>query len=174
MKLNLGSGNCYVSGWINVDWETPHRVDERVDLRGPLPWPDGSVSLVYAGHVFEHLTYGECCDLAKRLLACMARDGRLVVVSPDIEVAERMVADGTFDDRHHSLESLRHGAGRWAGDVHQWETTAQHVVDLLRGSGWPTVTDRGGVAALDDYWPVFDRKPKWQLAVEAIATVGRP
>lgn len=168
MKLNLGCGDRYVDGWVNVDWDTPHRVDQRVDLAGELPeeWR-GRISRVYAGHVLEHLSYDTCADLSMRLREFADPAGCVFVsVGPDVDIAERMVRDGTFDFTYHSLETLKYGAGRWAGDVHLWETTGPLVADLVRKAGWPVVhlltTEQ-----LEGGWPVVERQWKWQYAVRA-------
>jgi hypothetical protein len=97
--------------------------------------------------------------------------GLMMVVGPDVPLAERMIAEGTFDFTFHNLESLKFGAGRWAGDVHQWECSAGIVVRLCRDAGWPVVTDLG-IRSVDEFWPVADRAPLWQCAVRAY--VGSP
>lgn len=171
MKLNLGCGDRYVAGWHNVDYGTPCHVDERLDLRGELPWTN--VTHAYAGHVLEHLSLDDCAQLLTRLRACMAdTGGLLLVVGPDVQVAEKMIQDGTFDSTYHSLESLYDGAARWDGDEHQWGCTADLVAQLLRDAGWPVVDDLGGVAGLNGLaegpsWPIADRTPQWQCAVRA-------
>lgn len=166
MKLNLGCGDRYVENWTNVDYGSPHRMDQNVDLTGPLPWGLHAISQVYAGHLFEHLTPNACFELATRLHQCMVLGGVLVAVGPDIEVTERMIVAGTFDYTYHSLESLRNGAHRWPGDEHQWETTGVAVAELLRAAGWSSV-HQIELADLDDDWPVADREPLWQYAIKA-------
>lgn len=169
MKLNLGCGDRYVEGWINVDHDTPHRADVRIDLASPdpLPWEEGSITHVYAGHLLEHLSRKESYALVKKLLPCMSKDGGVVVaVGPDIPLAKKMIADGTFDFTYHSLESLRDGAGRWAGDVHQWETSGPLVASMFTRAGWPHVRNLG-IAKLEGGWPVADPAPQWQYAVRA-------
>lgn len=166
-KLNLGCGDRYVDGWVNVDFASPHSMDQRVDLTGELPWPEGSISHVYAGHLLEHLTPDQCSALAERLLVCMEPiGGVLVAVGPDIDVAERMIADGTFDHSWGTLDMLKHGAGRWAGDVHQWETTGPKVAAIFGAAGWPIV-HHFGIAQLEGAWPVADRNQLWQYACSA-------
>lgn len=168
MKLNLGCGDRYVSGWTNVDFQTPRKVDERVDLTGPLPksWR-GNVKYIYAGHLLEHITEDECHKLAKRLLKVSHPDGCLfVAVGPDVEVAEEMVYNGTFDHTWGTLDEIKNGAGRWAGDVHMWETTGRSVGKIIQDAGWPVVR----VLSLDvlpNFWPVADRTQKWQYVVRA-------
>jgi predicted SAM-dependent methyltransferase len=163
VRLNLGCGETYIDGWVNVDHQSPFPADERVDLTGPLPWPAGSITHVYAGHVLEHLTHDQCADLAKRLLDCMNADGVLIAVGPDIDAAIRL-SGGTNRVGKHSLEVIRHGGHRWPGDVHLWETTAANVTDLLAEAGW--VVDDIGITNIDAEWPVARRDP-WQYGVQA-------
>ena len=167
LSLNLGCGDRYVDGWVNVDYGTPHRHDQTVDLTGRLPWEPGSVSRIYAGHLLEHITQEEGLGLLRRLLVCADPAGcTLVLVGPDVVVAEKMIADGTFDFTYHSLESIKNGAGRWAGDVHLWETTGPLVAQLVAEAGWPVVHALT-IAQLEGGWPVADREPQWQYAVRA-------
>ena len=167
LKLNLGCGDRYAPGWVNVDFGTPHVVDEVVDLRGALPWSELDVMHVYMGHVLEHLTLDDCERLLTRLLPCMVYLGEIMVVGPDVLRAERMIADGTFDfSWGHTLESLRHGGGRWSGDEHMWECNEMKVVDLLTKTGWTDIKTMS-IDEVSSYWPVADRAPRWQCAVTA-------
>lgn len=164
MKINLGCGDRYANGWHNVDHAgSPHRKDATIDLTGPLPWPVGSLQLVYAGHLLEHLSLDECRFLLDRLRPCVAVDGGLMVVGPDLDRARTLAAAGVLDV---SLESLQCGAHRWPGDEHQWECTPGVIVDLLTATGWQGIVEVpiGEVPAV---WPVADRRPIWQCAVTA-------
>jgi len=162
VRLNLGCADRYVEGWHNVDHEScPHRRDETVDLTGPLPWPDHSITHAYAGHVLEHLTRDQCLKLLTDLRDRMVPGGQIMVVGPDIELAQRLGA-GPW----HTMDELRHGGKRWPGDEHQWECTAALVEQLLWDAGWLWVTDVG-IVNVDPSWPVVDRVPLWQLAVSA-------
>lgn len=164
MRLNLGAGDSYVQKWHNVDRDScPFKRDETVDLTGPLPWPAESISLVYAGHVLEHLTEDQCRTLLAELLKRMMPGGQILVVGPDLELAQRL---GTGP--HHTLDELRHGARRWEGDEHRWECTTAKVVQLLTETGWSHVTDVG-IGNVPVFWPVVDRAPQWQLAVRGEA-----
>lgn len=167
MRVNLGCGDQYAPGWINVDHGSPHRKDLDVDLTGPLPWPAGSIQRAYAGHVLEHLTKPECVDLLERLRECVAPLGELMIVGPDVGIAQRMAEAGTLDV---TMDSLRFGAGRWSGDVHQWECTSAGIVNLLQTAGWREITPMW----IDDVppeWPVAYRGPQWQCAVLARRSV---
>ncbi len=163
MKLNLGCGDRYVDGWHNVDRaDMPYRKDESFDLRtGLLPWRD--VKYAYAGHVLEHLFVDHVIVLLTALRECMADDGELMVVGPDVIVAQGMAVAGTLDV---TMDSLRYGAARWPGDEHRWECTGWAVERLLLVTGWERVR-RIGINNVPDLWPVADRRPQWQCAVSA-------
>ncbi len=53
MRLNLGAADGRVEGFISVDIAPP--ADQIVDLSGPWPWADSSVSEVLAHDVIEHI-----------------------------------------------------------------------------------------------------------------------
>ena len=164
MKLNLGCGDRYAEGWINVDHAgSPHRKDVELDLTGNLPWDHMTVSYIYAGHLLEHLTIDQCWSLLGRLRICIHPQGVLMVVGPDCLRAQEMAEAGTLGV---TMDSLKHGASRWPGDEHQWECDQKQVVNLLQQSGWGKIYDLS-IGNVDPMWPVADRGPQWQFAVEA-------
>jgi predicted SAM-dependent methyltransferase len=162
MKINLGCGDRYADGWHNVDWAgSPHRKDETLDLLMPLPWT--GITHAYAGHILEHLRVGDCLVVLRRLRECMASSGELMVVGPDVLIAQGMAVAGTLDV---TMDSLTQGGHRWHGDEHRWHCTTFDVEELLRSAGWRQVT-RVGIPNVPDMWPVADRGPRWQCAVSA-------
>lgn len=169
MRLNLGCGDRYVEGWTNVDLPgMPHMADQRVDLTGELPWPQHSLSQIYAGHVLEHLKFPEAARLVARLKPLMRNQGTIMLVGPDIDLAEKMIAAGA-EMWGATLDSLKYGAGRWSGDVHHWECTQAALEDMLRDAGWSDITGMDIQEAAAHDWPVADPRPRWQCAVTATA-----
>lgn len=61
LRLNLGANNRRFPGFVSVDIAPP--ADQLVDLGGPWPWKDSSVSEVLAYDVFEHI--GPCDHVSK-------------------------------------------------------------------------------------------------------------
>lgn len=163
MKLNLGCGDRYINGWHNVDRaDMPHRKDEAVDLRtSALPWV--GVSYAYAGHILEHLFIEYVVVMLRALRECMAPDGELMVVGPDVVKAQGMAVAGTLDV---TMESLENGGHRWPGDEHRWHCTAWGVSRMLEVTGWQGIK-RMGIDQVPEFWPVADRGPQWQCAVSA-------
>lgn len=87
MKLNAGSGEHYVQGWVNVEAQPKFRADLHADLAS-VPLPGGSVEKIFACHVLEHVEYRRHLPLVlaefRRLLA---PGGQLCVVGPDAQRA---------------------------------------------------------------------------------------
>jgi hypothetical protein len=162
--LNLGCGDRYAQGWVNVDFGSPHRKDREIDLIGELPWEHDSILHVYMGHVLEHLTPAQATVLLERLYPLVRPEGQIMIVGPDVKLAEKLQAQGYVLEV--PLEHLRHGAGRWAGDEHMWECTAAGLTRLLRTSGWKSI-ENVGIENVAEFWPVAVRGPKWQCAVSA-------
>ena len=166
MRLNLGCGEQYADDWHNVDFKSPHRKDETVDLTGELPWPAGSVAQVYAGHLLEHLTLDECAALLSRIKTCMVRYGAIMIVGPDVELAEVLQLQGYALEV--PLEQLKYGAGRWAGDEHKWLCTRRQLTDLLQAAGFKEIVELS-IDQVPRLWPVAFRGPKWQVGVGGLA-----
>ena len=165
MKLNLGCGDRYVDGWHNVDFAgSPHRKDEEIDLRrNDLPWT--GVELAYAGHVLEHLFVNEAITLLAALRKCMAPKGELMVVGPDVILAEGLAITNSLGFGH-TLDSIKHGGFRWHGDEHRWQCTQWDVMAMLKAAGWSQIQNVG-IGNVPDVWPIADRGPQWQCAVSA-------
>jgi predicted SAM-dependent methyltransferase len=93
LKLNLGCGSERKPGWINVDlWS---HADLQLDVREALPFVEGSVSIIYSEHFFEHLEYpAEIAHLLRESLRVLEPGGRFSVGVPDAEEALLQYAQG--------------------------------------------------------------------------------
>lgn len=167
-NINLGCGDRYAPDWWNVDVATmPFRVDEVVDLRGDLPWPDNSIVRAYAGHVLEHLYPSEAQALCYRLRQKMIHGGQFMVVGPECDLGDELLKNGP-DEFGATIESLTLGGHRWPGDEHRWRSTITETAYILACAGWKTqqVMHMNDVVA--EGWPVADPRPKWQFALKAV------
>lgn len=70
-KLNMGSGDEYMEGFVNLDNNSQHKVDVLHDLnKFPYPFKDNSFEFIYASNILEHLddvpaVMKELCRIAK-------------------------------------------------------------------------------------------------------------
>lgn len=183
IKLHLGCGLVTPDGWINVDgswnaWLAKHpwlrRLAVRIgvlprrwadidwkpnvliyDLRKTLPWPDGSVSAVYAAHLLEHLYREEVVRLLRECHRVLVEPrGVLRVVVPDLRhIVDLYLEDGDADMM---MERLRGRPARPPGNnllfrlyhaakdfhSHKWMYDAPSMMQLFRETGFVDVAQR--------------------------------
>lgn len=84
-KVNLGCGNRYAKGWINLDFRSDSADVVPHNLLCPLPFNDNEVDIIYSSHVLEHFSR----DIGKTLIeSCYNKlkpNGILRIVVPDLE-----------------------------------------------------------------------------------------
>ncbi len=90
IKLNLGCGNDYKEGWINIDnnyYGTDYKLDFNWDLSKLLLFPDESVDYIFSEHFFEHLTYQQALLLMKDCYRCLKDGGIIRTAMPDLKAS---------------------------------------------------------------------------------------
>ena len=95
LRLNLGSGEDHMDGFINID-----KYDKDADVMADiteLPYDNGSVSEVHAYQVFEHIAYNLDDKLFEEITRVLETGGKLIVETPDFDVACQMVLDTGID-----------------------------------------------------------------------------
>jgi len=98
VRLNIGAGDFPLpaaDGWVNVDAiPTLAGADLCLDVTAhALPFADGEVAEVYAGHFLEHLTREQVPAFLAEVRRVLVPGGRFGVVVPDTrEVMRRYVA----------------------------------------------------------------------------------
>ena len=157
MKLNLGSGPFPAGdGWTNVDAHELEGVDLVANILD-LPLEDGSVELIYAGHVFEHLTYLDQLPIAlEEMKRILAPGGTMMVVGPDLDRARAgwpHEVDGMWPTDPDGLEPM----------LHSWPPTAPMMRDALVHAGWNAAEIP--IADVPKLWPVVSYIG-WQFAFD--------
>jgi len=96
LAVNLGCGNDYIDGWINIDADPDMKPDILCNLdmeHVNIPLPDNSMDLVYAMHILEHIRY---LPELKRELCRILKPGGEIWVS----VPHYLSTDAWGDDTH--------------------------------------------------------------------------
>lgn len=179
MKLNLGSGPYYATGWTNVEYPgTQYRCDLEADFLAPLPPEITNVEAVYMGHFLEHLPLGEIPAALRALRDRMVPDAPIAVVGPDTERAYDMFTRGVIPFSLYEL--CKKHDNPTPGHSHLWDCTEDLVVHLLSAAGFASITPVNLSAASRDPaqrhivqlvlgdFPVTDYAA-WQCAVLAKA-----
>jgi predicted SAM-dependent methyltransferase len=55
VKVNLGSGEDYKLGWVNVDIDKSIKADIYADFIKKIPFKNNSVDIIFCKNVFEHI-----------------------------------------------------------------------------------------------------------------------
>ncbi len=118
LKINAGCGPNIKAGWVNVDLSK--NAELQLDLREPLPFRDGSASVIYSEHFFEHLEYpDEALRFLRESLRVLEPGGLFSVGVPD---AEGMLHAYVYNDEE-VFQTVR---ARWHP---AWCNTRMHNVN---------------------------------------------
>ena len=82
LKFNLGCGNRYLEGYVNIDVRSKV-ADLRADILD-LEFKKDSVSEVLMVHVIEHIDYFKVEFFLKKVYSWLKVDGQLVMEFPDV------------------------------------------------------------------------------------------
>jgi len=118
-RLELGTNEVNHDGWIPTDVQW--RARNYLDATGPWPFPQGSISHVYADNVIEHVSLDGARSLFREAARTMQPGGRIRLVTPDARRCAEVYLEGG------ELADAQKDAHRGAG------TRVEHDVDILRG-----------------------------------------
>lgn len=83
-KINLGSGNDYKGGWINVDVDSSTNPDIKADLLDTLPFKNNYAEEILLQDVLEHFIKEQGTDLLKEIHRIMKVSGKLTLRIPNV------------------------------------------------------------------------------------------
>jgi predicted SAM-dependent methyltransferase len=145
MKLHLGCGSINLTGWINIDLDSPG-ADMHLDLRQPLPFETSTVDYVYAEHFIEHVERHDGVRLLQELLRVLKPGGVIRLVTPDLRFLCCTYLSGNLDEwgyiwRPATGSIMMNEAMRLWG--HQFLYDAEEFESLLHESGFTQRTFQG-------------------------------
>ncbi len=82
LRINCGCGEYHLEDYINIDADPAVKPDLLATVP-PLPFEDGEVDEVYAGHFIEHLDYEGGKAFLRECYRVLKPGGKLGVVVPD-------------------------------------------------------------------------------------------
>jgi predicted SAM-dependent methyltransferase len=143
LKINLGSGDRPIPGFVNVDAlpEAP-QVDVVADLTQRLPFDDECAELIYASHVLEHFETAAIPPLLADCARVLSPNGKLLIAVPDLELIARLIRDrpGWFTPPHNPWLGALYGGQKDEYDFHKTGFTAVWLTGLLHSAGFRSVT----------------------------------
>jgi predicted SAM-dependent methyltransferase len=156
-KLHIGCGPNVKDGWINIDLS--ERADLQLDLREALPFPDGSATIIYSEHFFEHLSFQEGIRFLRDSLRVLVPGGLVSIGVPDAEFGlwvylndrERWQADAARYNNPKWCNTPMHGVNylfRQEGE-HKYAYDFETLAGTLKECGFLNIRRRNWDAALD-------------------------
>lgn len=83
MKLHLGCGKRYLSGYVHIDLAGYKHIDHQHDIRTLPMFKDSTVDLIYASHVFEYFDESIAVSVLKEWRRVLKKGGILRLAVPD-------------------------------------------------------------------------------------------
>lgn len=178
MKVNVGCGNHYANGWTNLDVVKIPDAGINPDVVGSiedLPFGDGEVDFLYAGHCLEHLRiYPDAngttqFDRGLREIArVLGPDGHAGFICPDVYRAIQWWKEGRAE--WNLVDACLEGpdAGidpetAWDGCFHQWNCHEQRLLELVQRTFPEAIAVPMSSSFLDPF-PLVSRVT-WQCAI---------
>src|ERR1041385_5970668 len=87
--LNLGCGDRYHAGWVNVDFVSNDKNVLAHNLLKGIPFGNNSFDAVYHAHVLEHFTPEDGKKLLEECFRVLKPGGILRIGVPDLETIVR-------------------------------------------------------------------------------------
>lgn len=140
-RLNLGCGNDYREGYVNIDLNSAHRVDLLCDVSHLAPIDDQTCCEVLAQDVLEHLprAKGSTCLLEWNRVLQMG--GLLSLRLPSVVDLARLLEDPRFAsvEQQHTLLQCMYGTQGYDGDFHLNGYTRTTLTHALQAAGFQVI-----------------------------------
>ena len=134
IKVNLGCGDHILEGWQNHDL-----LIDKVDVTGPLPYSDNTVSVILAEHIIEHLDSAGALAMLDSCHRILAPGGVLRISVPALD--KIMLLDGAYENYLNVLLSQEGRTIKNRKDsinmvLTEWEHKTWWTTELLRTVLW--------------------------------------
>ena len=151
VRLNLGSGDKPLPGYLNVDIAPSRKgiaPDIVSDIR-KLDLPDNYADEVLAVHLIEHLYYWELPDILKEWMRVLKPGGRVVLECPNILSAAKQLLEDPKNRCGPGKEGQTtmwpfYGDPGWKDPLmcHRWGYTPASLQAVLRAAGFEQISQQ--------------------------------
>lgn len=93
MKLHLGCGKRYLSGFIHIDLADYPHIDYKHSVKRLPMFDNNSVTLIYASHVLEYFDRSEGMEALKEWKRILNKGGILRLAVPDFQALAEIYLD---------------------------------------------------------------------------------
>ena len=139
MKLNIGCGENYLEGCVNIDTELTIKCDTIADIKkGRLPFEDTSFETVIAMHVLEHIEIPYWPHFFEEVRRVLKKDGQLILAYPEFEICAKYFIENYKGGREFWRYTL-YGRQQYPGDYHVVPMRTAEVISHLTSWGFADI-----------------------------------
>jgi len=135
IRLNIGSGDNNLEGYVNVDRYNPNA--EAPWDAGHIPLNDCSVAMIVCFQTIEHFGRHEILSIAKEWYRVCKHGGEVHVTTPDIVASCKMIVD---DPKRQWLLARIFGNQSHEGQYHKWGYVTSELSNIFGMAGFASVT----------------------------------
>ncbi|MDJ0507812.1 MAG: methyltransferase domain-containing protein [Crocosphaera sp.] len=84
-KVNLGCGDRYTQGWVNLDFNSENPDVIPHNLLNSLPFSNEEVDVIYNSHFLEHFSLEDAKKILTECYRVLKKGGVIRIVVPDLE-----------------------------------------------------------------------------------------
>jgi predicted SAM-dependent methyltransferase len=103
-KLQLGTSNNILDGWLNTDIFPNHECVVYLDATTRFPFDDNTFDYVMAEHMIEHIEYQAAQVMLKECLRVLKPGGRVRFATPDLSVMLALHSNEKTEDQIHYID----------------------------------------------------------------------
>jgi predicted SAM-dependent methyltransferase len=131
LKLNIGSGDHLLNGFINID--KFNRLADAPWDAGHLPLNDNSVALIVSTETIEHFGRDEIEPIFREWYRVLKPQGEAHIATPDIHSSFKLALEHKDDDWYLArvFGNQSHG-----GQFHKWGFTPKNLNEFLGFAGF--------------------------------------
>ena len=137
MKLHLGCGAIFLSGFMNIDTREGIGADFVCDARS-IPYPPNSIERIETYHMIEHIfPQSSHRMMFNHWYNLLKPDGVLIIECPDFDAAVKEYLAGNTIRLNNIF-----GLHRWPGDTHVWGYNYERLASELVLVGFQGIVEK--------------------------------
>lgn len=161
LRLNLGAGNFPLEGFVNIDMQEAVKPDLVCDILD-LPYGEGSVDEIYAGHILEHFDWKDGEEALHYWRTLLKPGGKISVVVPDIDYLMKEYVANPSPTKLRELNDL-YIYSYCQVSPHKYAYSADLLKEALETAGFVDLK------RMPVDHPYFPTPVVWQSGYEAVA-----
>jgi predicted SAM-dependent methyltransferase len=107
-KLQLGTSNSPMAGWLNTDLLPTGRKIAYLDATRRFPFNDDTFDYVYSEHMIEHIEHESAVFMLRECFRVLKPGGKIRISTPDLKVYTGLHSKEKTASQNHYIEWVTH------------------------------------------------------------------